>query len=480
MKVRTRFAPSPTGFMHIGNLRTALYAYLYAKHNDGTFVLRIEDTDQERYVEGAVDLIYATLRESGINHDEGPDKDGGVGPYIQSDRKQLYIDYAKKLVELGGAYYCFCSKERLEGLTDENGVRKYDKHCLNLTKEEVEERLRKGEPYVIRQNIPTEGTSEYEDMVYGKISVDYADLEDNILLKSDGMPTYNFANVIDDHLMNITHVIRGTEYLSSTPKYNLLYDSFGWKRPVYMHLPPIMKDATRKLSKRYGDANFNDFIEKGYLPEAIINYIALLGWSPKDNTEKLSMQELINLFDVNGLNKSPSIFDENKMKWLNGLYIRELDENKFYELSVPYFEKSKVKGKYDYKKLAKLLQARVEILAEIPEKIDFLEEYDENFDTEMYFHKKMKCDKVVAKTCLTDSLVALKNVSEDEWNNDNLFNVLVAVSEGKEYKKSSLLWAVRIAITGVLNTPGGATEMAEILGKERTIERMGKALSMLD
>ncbi len=479
MKVRTRFAPSPTGFMHIGNLRTALYAYLYAKHNDGTFVLRIEDTDQERYVDGAVDLIYKTLKESGINHDEGPDKDGGYGPYIQSERKQLYIDYAKKLVELGGAYYCFCSKERLESLTDENGVRKYDKHCLKLTKEQVEEKLKDGEPYVIRQNIPSEGESSYEDMVYGVISVDYADLEDNILLKSDGMPTYNFANVIDDHLMNITHVIRGTEYLSSTPKYNLLYDSFGWERPKYMHLPPIMKDATRKLSKRYGDANFNDFIEKGYLPEAIINYIALLGWSPKDNTEKLSMSELIELFDVNGLNKSPSIFDENKMKWLNGLYVRELDPEKFYELSLPYFEKSKVKGKYDYKKLAKLLQARVEILSEIPEKVDFLEEYNPDFDKELYFHKKMKCDNDVAKLCIADAISVLENLSESEWNNDNLFSVLVALSEGKSYKKTALLWAVRIAITGVMNTPGGATEMADVLGKEKTIARLNEALKRL-
>ena len=479
MKVRTRFAPSPTGFMHIGNLRTALYAYLFAKHNDGTFILRIEDTDQERYVDGAVDLIYKTLEESNIIHDEGPDKDKGYGPYVQSERKQLYIDYAKKLVELGGAYYCFCSKERLEGLTDENGVRKYDKHCLSLSKEEVERRIANGEPYVIRQNIPAEGTGTYEDMVYGEISVDYSDLEDNILLKSDGMPTYNFANVIDDHLMGITHVIRGTEYLSSTPKYNLLYDSFGWERPVYMHLPPIMKDATRKLSKRYGDANFNDFIEKGYLPEAIINYIALLGWSPKDNTEKLSMEELIKLFDVKGLNKSPAIFDEVKMKWLNGQYIKELDASEFYDLALPFIKKSKVYGKYDSKKIASLLHTRVEILSEIPEKIDFLEEYDANFDTEMYFHKKMKCDKDIAKVCLQDSLVALQNVSEKDWTNDNLFSVLVELSQDKQYKKTTLLWAVRIAITGVLNTPGGATEMADVIGKERTLQRIELALQNL-
>lgn len=479
MKVRTRFAPSPTGFMHIGNLRTALYAYLYAKHNNGAFVLRIEDTDRERYVEGAVDLIYSTLSQSGIQHDEGPDKDGGVGPYIQSERKQIYIDYAKKLVERGGAYYCFCSKERLEGLTDANGVRKYDKHCLSLSREQIEDKLKNNEPYVIRQNVPKEGVSEYEDMVYGKISVDYADLEDNILLKSDGMPTYNFANVIDDHLMNITHVIRGTEYLSSTPKYNLLYDSFGWARPVYIHLPPIMKDATRKLSKRYGDANFNDFIEKGYLAEAIINYIALLGWSPKDNTEKLSMNRLIELFDVNGLNKSPAIFDENKMKWLNGQYIRDLSEDDFYRLSIPYFEKSKVCGKYDYKLLAKLLHSRVEIFSEIPDKIDFLEEYRADFDTEYYMHKKMKCDKTIAQACIKDAIDLLGEVDESAWNNDVLFKTLTESVENKSYKKSALLWAVRIAITAVVNTPGGATEMAEILGKQKTLERLTQAYEIL-
>ena len=304
-KVRTRFAPSPTGFMHLGGLRTALYAYLYAKSNGGDFILRIEDTDQNRYVEGAVELIYSSLRESGLIYDEGPDVGGNYGPYVQSERKEIYAEYAKKLIDLGGAYYCFCTKERLESLTDENGNRKYDKHCLKLPKEEIELRLKLGEPYVIRQNIPTEGTSTYEDMVYGTIKVDYADLEDNILIKSDGMPTYNFANVIDDHLMGITHVIRGTEYLSSTPKYNLMYDAFGWERPKYIHLPTIMKDATRKLSKRYGDANFDDFVKKGYLKEAIINYVALLGWSPKDNIEKMTLPEMVKLFSLDGISKSP-------------------------------------------------------------------------------------------------------------------------------------------------------------------------------
>lgn len=308
--VRTRFAPSPTGFMHIGNLRTGLYAYLFAKSKGGDFILRIEDTDQERKVEGAVDMIYRTLETAGISYDEGPDKDAGFGPYVQTERMGLYKEYAEKLVELGGAYYCFCDKERLEGLKDENGVHTYDKHCRNLSKEEVERRLRAGEPYVIRQKVPEGVVSEYEDMVFGKISVNSQDIEDGVLLKSDGLPTYNFANVVDDHLMNITHVIRGTEYLSSTPKYNLIYDAFGWERPKYMHLPPIMKDATRKLSKRFGDANFEDFISKGYLPEAIVNYIALLGWCPKDNREKMSMSEMTEAFDVDGISHSSSIFDE--------------------------------------------------------------------------------------------------------------------------------------------------------------------------
>ena len=342
--VRTRFAPSPTGFMHIGNLRTALYAYLYAKRNEGKFILRIEDTDQERLVDGAMEIIYSTLKSSGIIHDEGADIGGDYGPYIQSQRRDIYMEYALKLVELGGAYYCFCSKERLSSLSD-SSIKKYDKHCLNLSDEEIKSRTKNGEKYVIRQNIPTCGVSSYYDLVYGEISVNCEDMEDNILIKSDGFPTYNFANVVDDHLMQISHVIRGSEYLSSTPKYNLIYDSFGWERPIYMHLPPIMKDATRKLSKRYGDANYEDFIKKGYLKDAIINYIALLGWSPKNNTEKLSLDELINMFSVDGISKSSSIFDENKLKWLNKEYIKELSIEQFNSIAEPYYEKSKVKDK---------------------------------------------------------------------------------------------------------------------------------------
>ncbi len=477
MKVRTRFAPSPTGFMHIGNLRTALYAYLFAKHNDGDFILRIEDTDQERYVEGAVDLIYSTLKKAGIEHDEGPDKDKGFGPYVQSERKPLYKEYAEKLVELGGAYYCFCSKERLDSLADENGVRKYDKHCLHLSKEEVQKKLAAGEPYVIRQNIPPEGQSSYEDMVYGRITVDFEDLEDQILLKSDGMPTYNFANVVDDHLMGITHVIRGTEYLSSTPKYNLMYDAFGWERPQYMHLPPIMKDQTRKLSKRYGDANFEDFLKKGFLPEAIVNYIALLGWSPKNNTEKMTMQELIDSFNVEGINKSASIFDEVKMRWLNGQYIRELSDEKFDELAFPYFEQSKVKGLYDYKKLGRILKGRVETFGDIPEAVNFLAEYGE-FDTKLFENKKSKSDESTAKICLEAALSVVNDIKE--WNNDGLFEAFGGLCEGLGVKKNTMFWAIRVAISGRDVTPGGATELADVLGRKETEKRMKFAISLLN
>lgn len=477
MKVRTRFAPSPTGFMHIGNLRTALYAYLFAKHNDGDFILRIEDTDQERYVEGAVDLIYSTLKKAGIEHDEGPDKDKGFGPYVQSERKPLYKEYAEKLVELGGAYYCFCSKERLDSLADENGVRKYDKHCLHLSKEEVQKKLAAGEPYVIRQNIPPEGQSSYEDMVYGRITVDFEDLEDQILLKSDGMPTYNFANVVDDHLMGITHVIRGTEYLSSTPKYNLMYDAFGWERPQYMHLPPIMKDQTRKLSKRYGDANFEDFLKKGFLPEAIVNYIALLGWSPKNNTEKMTMQELIDSFNVEGINKSASIFDEVKMRWLNGQYIRELSDEKFDELAFPYFEQSKVKGLYDYKKLGRILKGRVETFGDIPEAVNFLAEYGE-FDTKLFENKKSKSDESTAKICLEAALSVVNDIKE--WNNDSLFEAFGGLCEGLGVKKNTMFWAIRVAISGRDVTPGGATDLADVLGRKETEKRMKFAISLLN
>lgn len=475
-KVRTRFAPSPTGFMHLGGLRTALYAYLYAKSNGGDFILRIEDTDQNRYVEGAVELIYSSLRESGLIYDEGPDVGGNYGPYVQSERKKIYAEYAKKLIDLGGAYYCFCSKERLESLTDENGNRKYDKHCLNLPKEEIELRLKLGEPYVIRQNIPTEGTSTYEDMVYGTIKVDYADLEDNILIKSDGMPTYNFANVIDDHLMGITHVIRGTEYLSSTPKYNLMYDAFGWERPKYIHLPTIMKDATRKLSKRYGDANFDDFVKKGYLKEAIINYVALLGWSPKDNIEKMTLPEMVKLFSLDGISKSPSIFDEVKLRWLNGEYIRELTEEDFYNHALPYLEKSAVYGKFDLRKVAKLLHGRVEVLGEIPEKIDWIVTLPE-YDLTLFDNKKNKTNAEVAKEFLPKIKEWVEGI--DDFSNDAIFGTLGEKAKEAGVKSGAIFWVMRIAITGQAVTPGGATEIAELLGKEETLKRIDKSLKML-
>ncbi len=475
-KVRTRFAPSPTGFMHLGGLRTALYAYLYAKSNGGDFILRIEDTDQNRYVEGAVELIYSSLRESGLIYDEGPDVGGNYGPYVQSERKEIYAEYAKKLIDLGGAYYCFCTKERLESLTDENGNRKYDKHCLKLPKEEIELRLKLGEPYVIRQNIPTEGTSTYEDMVYGTIKVDYADLEDNILIKSDGMPTYNFANVIDDHLMGITHVIRGTEYLSSTPKYNLMYDAFGWERPKYIHLPTIMKDATRKLSKRYGDANFDDFVKKGYLKEAIINYVALLGWSPKDNIEKMTLPEMVKLFSLDGISKSPSIFDEVKLRWLNGEYIRELTEEDFYNHALPYLEKSAVYGKFDLRKVAKLLHGRVEVLGEIPEKIDWIVTLPE-YDLTLFDNKKNKTNAEVAKEFLPKIKEWVEGI--DDFSNDAIFGTLGEKAKEAGVKSGAIFWVMRIAITGQAVTPGGATEIAELLGKEETLKRIDKSLKML-
>ena len=387
MTVRTRFAPSPTGFMHLGGMRTALYCYLYAKKHDGKFILRIEDTDQERFVEGATEVIYSSLKQGSMSYDEGPDVGGDFGPYIQSKRRDIYMKYALELIERGGAYYCFCSKERLETLRDDLGNARYDKHCLKLSKEEVAARIAAGESYVIRQNIPEKGVGTYEDAIYGRISVDYSELEDNILIKSDGLPTYNFANVVDDHLMGITHVIRGSEYLSSTPKYNLMYDAFGWERPTYIHLPPIMKDATRKLSKRYGDANFDDFVSKGYLPEAIINYIALLGWCPKDNSEKMTMQEMIEKFSLDRVCKSPAIFDDVKLRWLNGEYLKAMTDDEFYQVAKDWITSSKVGESFDNRVIAQLLRTRVEVLNEIPDKINFLAEFGE-YDSELFFHKK--------------------------------------------------------------------------------------------
>ncbi|MCQ2387740.1 MAG: glutamate--tRNA ligase [Clostridia bacterium] len=475
-KVRTRFAPSPTGYLHIGGLRTALYGYLFAKKQGGDFVLRIEDTDTNRYVDGSVQIIYDTMRDSGIMYDEGPDVGGNYGPYIQSERKALYMEYAKKLIELGGAYYCFCSPERVASLKDEEGNVRYDKHCLNLSKEEIQAKLDAGEPFVIRQNVPLTGTGTYTDLVYGEIAVDYKDIEDGILIKSDGMPTYNFANVIDDHLMGITHVIRGIEYLSSTPKYNLMYDAFGWDRPTYIHLPPIMKDSQHKLSKRNGDASYEDFVKKGFVKESIVNYIALLGWNPKNNTEKMSLKELTDNFSLEGINKSPSIFDETKMKWLSGEYIKEMNFDSFKSLAMPFIKESKAFGKYDTDKLLNLVKNRVQIFSEIPSKIDFLEEFGE-FDVNLFVNDKQKSSVELAKSVIPNIIDELSKIND--WSNQNLFDSLVNLSAKLEIKKQALLWIARIAITAKEATAGGATEIAELIGKDETIKRLNFSLNLI-
>ena len=474
--VRTRFAPSPTGFMHIGNLRTGLYAYLFARHNGGKFILRIEDTDRERMVEGAEQMVYRTLAAAGIDYDEGPDRDGGVGPYVQSERAGIYREYAEKLVELGGAYYCFCTKERLESLHGENGTHTYDRHCRDLSPDEVKARIAAGEPYVIRQKVPDGVVSSYRDMVFGEISVSAEDIEDGVLLKSDGMPTYNFANVVDDHLMGITHVIRGTEYLSSTPKYNLIYDAFGWERPQYMHLPPIMKDATRKLSKRYGDANFEDFVAKGYLPQAVVNYVALLGWCPKNNAEKMTMEEMIELFDVDGISVSSSIFDEAKMRWLNGEYLKAMSEEEFLAVSRPWIEGAVGEG-YDVREIARLMQTRADVLGEIPEKISFLCSFGE-YDLAMYEHKKMKVDLDVAKRAVKVSIAALEGLNE--WDEESIKAAVQAAAEEAGMKSGQVMFSMRVALTGQPSTPGGAIEMAVVLGKDESMRRLRFSQGLLD
>ncbi len=477
MTVRTRFAPSPTGFMHIGNLRTGLYTYLYARKHKGTFILRIEDTDQERKVEGAVEAIYRTLNIAGMDYDEGPDKDGGYGPYVQTERMGLYKEYAEKLVELGGAYYCFCDKERLQSIVDENGLHTYDKHCRNIPLEEAKARVAAGEPYVIRQKVPEGVVSSYTDLVFGEIAVASADIEDGVLLKSDGLPTYNFANVVDDHLMGITHVMRGVEYLSSTPKYNLMYDAFGWERPTYIHLSPIMKDAQRKLSKRYGDANFEDFVAKGYLPEAIVNYIALLGWCPKTNKEKMTIEEMIEEFDVDGISKSPAIFDEAKMRWLNGEYLKAMTPDEFYKVSLPYILKSKAGGKFNDYEISRLMQTRVDVLSDIPEKIDFLVDFDE-YDVNMYVHQKMKVDFNVAKRALKVAFDALAGL--DDWTEDAIKEAMKSSAEANGMKGGQVMFSVRVALTGQPSTPGGAVEMAVVLGKEESLRRLQFSMDYLD
>lgn len=480
-KIRTRYAPSPTGKMHVGNLRTALYEFLIAKHEGGDFILRIEDTDQERYVEGATEIIYRTLESTGLVHDEGPDKDKGYGPYVQSERQAtgMYLEYAKKLIEKGEAYYCFCDKERLESLKQEVAGKEiivYDKHCLHLSKEEIEEKLNSGVPYVIRQNNPTTGTTTFVDDIYGEITVDNSELDDMILIKSDGYPTYNFANVVDDHLMEITHVVRGNEYISSSPKYQRLYDAFGWESPKYVHLPLITDENHKKLSKRCGHSSYEDLIEQGFLSEAIVNFIALLGWSPEDNQEIFSLQELIEKFDYHHVSKSPAVFDMVKLKWMNGEYIKAMDFDKFYEMALPYI-KEVIHKDYDLKKIAAMVKTRIEVFPDIKEHIGFFEEVPE-YDIAMYTHKKMK-------TTAESSLEVLKELlprfeALEDYSNDSLYSLLCKYVEEKGCKNGYAMWPVRTAVSGKQMTPGGATEIMEIIGKEESIARIKAAIAKLE
>ena len=479
-KVRTRYAPSPTGRMHVGNLRTALYAYLISKHEDGDFLLRIEDTDQERYVEGAVEIIYRTLEKTGLIHDEGPDKDGGVGPYVQSERQAsgIYLEYAKKLIEKGEAYYCFCDQERLNSLrTTVNGeeIMSYDKHCLHLSKEEVEANLAAGKPYVIRQNNPTEGTTTFHDDIYGDISVDNSELDDMVLIKSDGYPTYNFANVVDDHLMGITHVVRGNEYLSSSPKYNRLYDAFGWEVPVYVHCPLITDEEHKKLSKRSGHSSFEDLIEQGFVSEAVVNYVALLGWSPEGNQEIFSLDELIKVFDYRHMSKSPAVFDITKLRWMNGEYLKAMDLDKFYEMAEPYIKEVITKD-LDLKKIANMVKTRIEVFPDIAGHIDFFQELPE-YSTDMYCHKKMKSTKETSLEILNDVLPILE--AQEDFSNDALYAVLSEYVAGKGVKTGLVMWPIRTAVSGKQMTPAGATEILEVLGKEESLARIRKGIELL-
>ena len=480
-KVRTRFAPSPTGRMHVGNLRTALYTYLIAKHEGGDFILRIEDTDQERHVEGAEGIIYRTLEKTGLIHDEGPDKDGGYGPYVQSERQKagIYMEYAKKLVEKGEAYYCFCTQERLNSLKKTvNGeeIMVYDKHCLHLTKEEVEANLKAGKPFVIRQNNPKEGTTTFHDEIYGDITVDNAELDDMVLIKSDGYPTYNFANVVDDHLMKITHVVRGNEYLSSSPKYNRLYDAFGWKVPVYVHCPTITNEEHKKLSKRSGHSSFEDLLEQGFLTEAIVNFVALLGWSPTDNQEFFTLEELVKEFDYHNMSKSPAVFDMTKLRWMNGEYIKKMDDEKFFELAKPYLEAA-IKKPLDLKKIAGMVKTRIETLCDIADQVDFFEEMPE-YSADMYIHKKMKTTKENSLETLKEVLPILEE--QDDFSNDALFEALSKYVADKGVKTGFVMWPIRTAVSGKQMTPAGATEIMEIIGKEESLTRIRKGIELLE
>ncbi len=480
-EVRTRFAPSPTGFMHLGGLRTALYNYLYAKKMGGRFILRIEDTDQERFVEGATQVIYDTLKGCGMNWDEGPDIGGPCGPYVQSERKSIYLPYAKQLVESGHAYYCFCTREELEerrAAAEARGeVFKYDKHCLNLSKAEVEEKLQSGIPYVIRQNTPTTGVSTYHDMVFGEISMPNDTLDDMVLIKADGMPTYNFANVIDDHLMGITHIMRGMEYLSSTPKYDLLYEAFGWEIPKYIHLPTVMRDAKHKLSKRDGDAYYSDFIEKGYLKEALINYLALVGWNPGDEREFFTMDELIEAFDIKGLNKAPGIFDMDKLTWFNAEYIRRLPFEEYLTMVSPWFDEALAGKNIDYKRLAELMQGRTEVFNRVPDMVRFLAQVPE-YELSLYENKKQKSSLESSAQALAFCKPILESI--DNWTEQVLHDTLIEKISAAGMKNGTVLWPLRIALSGLMSTPGGAIEIAWLIGKKETLSRIDDAMKRFE
>ena len=479
-QVRTRFAPSPTGRMHVGNLRTALYAYLIAKHENGSFMLRIEDTDQERFVDEALGIIYRTMEKTGLIHDEGPDKDGGYGPYVQSERNAqgIYLKYAKQLIEQGDAYYCFCTKERLESLkasVGEKEIAVYDKHCLQLSKEEVQAKLEAGEPYVIRFNMPTEGTTTFHDDIYGDITVPNNELDDLILIKSDGFPTYNFANVVDDHLMGITHVVRGNEYLSSSPKYNRIYEAFGWEVPTYVHCPLITNEEHQKLSKRSGHSSYEDLLDQGFLTEAIVNYVALLGWCPQDNQEIFSLEELVKVFDYHHMSKSPAVFDIQKLKWMNGEYMKAMDEDKFYEMALPYIKQVITKD-LDLKKIAHMAKTRIEVLPDIPALIDFFEAVPE-YDVSMYTHKKMKTNPEISLEVLEKVLPVLE--TQEDYSNDALYELLCGFAKENGYKNGQVLWPIRTALSGKQMTPAGATEILEVLGKEESLKSIRAAVEKL-
>ncbi len=481
-RVRTRFAPSPTGYMHIGNLRTALYAYLIAKEADGDFILRIEDTDQERYVEGAVDVIYDTLKVAGLTWDEGPDVGGPVGPYVQSERMGMFKGYAEKLVESGHAYRCFCTKERLDEVRKIQEASRiapmYDRHCRDLSEEEIQEKLDAGLPYVIRQKMPLTGTTTFHDEIYGDITVENETLDDQILLKTDGMPTYNFANVVDDHLMGITHVVRGNEYLSSAPKYNLLYEAFGWEVPIYVHCAPVMKDQTHKLSKRNGDASFQDLMEKGYLPEAVINFIALLGWAPTGEQEIYTIDELKQVFSIRGISKSPAIFDDKKLRAINAAYVHQMTPEAFAEAALPWIRKTVQREDIDLALLSSVLQNRTEVFSDIPEQVDFIDALPE-YDLEMYRHKKMKTTPETARTALQAVLPVLENIPAESWTVTNIHEALFAKIAELEVKNGWMLWPLRTAVSGKQFTPGGGVELCAILGKADTLARVKTGIERL-